>query len=393
MKNFTYQIPTKFVFGRGAEAQVGEEVRAQGGTKVLIHYGGGSAVRSGLIDRVKKSLDEAGIAHVELGGVQPNPRDTLVYKGVELAKQEGVDFILAVGGGSTIDSSKAIAHGLKYGGDFWDFWCGKAKLTETTPFGVVLAMSAAGSESSNSCVITQEATLTKRGLRSELNRPKFAIMNPELTMTLPPYQIACGATDILAHIMERYFTCEKEVDLTDRMAEGAMQAIIRAAKIAVKNPSDYDAQAQLMWGSTIAHNDTVGVGRVSDFGSHQIEHELSALYDVAHGAGLAVVFPAWMRYQMHKDVMRFAQFAVRVYGCSMDFEHPERTALDGIEAHEAFLRSIGMPITMKELGAKTEDIPALAAKTKKTDPVKQTTGGAFPMTVEDIEAILRIADR
>lgn len=393
MRNFTYQIPTKFVFGRGAEAQVGEEVRALGGTKVLIHYGGGSAVRSGLIDRVKASLDTAGIAHIELGGVQPNPRDTLVYKGIELAKKEGVDFVLAVGGGSTIDSSKAISHGIQYDGDFWDFWCGKAKVTRTTPFGVVLTMSAAGSESSNSCVITQESTLTKRGLRSELNRPKFAIMNPELTMTLPPYQIACGATDILAHIMERYFTCEKEVDLTDRMAEGAMQAVIRAAKIAVKDPTDYDAQAQLMWGSTIAHNDTVGVGRVSDFGSHQIEHELSALYDVAHGAGLAVVFPAWMRYQMHKDVMRFAQFAVRVYGCSMDFEHPERTALAGIEAHETFLKSIGMPVTMKELGAKTEDIPALAAKTKKTDSVNQTTGGAFPMTVEDIEAILRIADR
>jgi alcohol dehydrogenase YqhD (iron-dependent ADH family) len=254
-------------------------------------------------------------------------------------------------------------------------------------------MSAAGSESSNSCVITQEATLTKRGLRSELNRPKFAIMNPELAMTLPPYQIACGATDILAHIMERYFTNETEVDLTDRLCEAAMQAVIRAAKIAVKNPSDYDAQAQLMWGSTIAHNETVGVGRVSDFGSHQIEHELSALYDVAHGAGLAVVFPAWMRFQMHKNVMRFAQFAVRVFGCEMDFEHPEKTALNGIEAYEAFVKSIGMPVTMKELGAKTEDIPALAAKTKKTDPVKQTTGGAYPMTTEDIEAILRIADR
>lgn len=393
MKNFTYQIPTKFVFGRGAENQVGEEVRALGGTKVLIHYGGGSAVRSGLLGRVKKSLDDAGIAHVELGGVQPNPRDTLVYKGIELAKQEGVDFVLAVGGGSTIDSAKAIAHGIKYDGDFWDFWCGKAKLTETAMIGVVLTMSAAGSESSNSCVITQESTLTKRGLRSELNRPKFAIMNPELAMTLPPYQIACGATDILAHIMERYFTCETEVDLTDRLCEGAMQAVIRAAKIAVKNPSDYDAQAQLMWGSTIAHNETVGVGRVSDFGSHQIEHELSALYDVAHGAGLAVVFPAWMRYQMHKNVMRFAQFAVRVFGCEMDFEHPEKTALDGIEAYEAFVKSIGMPVTMKELGAKTEDIPALAARTKKTDPAKQTTGGAFPMTTEDIEAILRIADR
>ena len=393
MKNFTYQVPTKFVFGRGAENEVGREIRALGGTKVLIHYGGGSAVRSGLIGRVQAALEAEGIAHVELGGVQPNPRDTLVYQGIELARREGVDFVLAVGGGSAIDSSKAIAHGICYDGDFWDFFCRKAQPERTTPFGVVLTMAAAGSESSNSCVITQASTLTKRGLSSELNRPKFAIMNPELAMTLPPYQIACGATDILAHIMERYFTCEKEVDLTDRLCEGAMQAVIRAARIAVRNPKDYDAQTQLMWGSTIAHNDTVGVGRVSDFGSHQIEHELSALYDVAHGAGLAVVFPAWMRYQMHKDVMRFAQFAVRVYRCDMDFEHPERTALAGIEAHEAFLKDIGMPITLKELGARTEDIPALAAKTKKTNLADQTTGGAFPMKTEDIEAILRIADR
>ena len=393
MKNFTYQVPTKFVFGRGAENEVGREIRALGGTKVLIHYGGGSAVRSGLIGRVQAALEAEGIAHVELGGVQPNPRDTLVYQGIELARREGVDFVLAVGGGSAIDSSKAIAHGICYDGDFWDFFCRKAQPERTTPLGVVLTMAAAGSESSNSCVITQASTLTKRGLSSELNRPKFAIMNPELAMTLPPYQIACGATDILAHIMERYFTCEKEVDLTDRLCEGAMQAVIRAARIAVRNPKDYDAQAQLMWGSTIAHNDTVGVGRVSDFGSHQIEHELSALYDVAHGAGLAVVFPAWMRYQMHKDVMRFAQFAVRVYRCDMDFEHPERTALAGLEAHEAFLKDIGMPITLKELGARTEDIPALAAKTKKTNLADQTTGGAFPMKTEDIEAILRIADR
>ena len=393
MKNFTYQVPTKFVFGRGAENEVGREIRALGGKKVLIHYGGGSAVRSGLIGRVQAALEAEGIAHVELGGVQPNPRDTLVYQGIELARREGVDFVLAVGGGSAIDSSKAIAHGICYDGDFWDFFCRKAQPERTTPFGVVLTMAAAGSESSNSCVITQASTLTKRGLSSELNRPKFAIMNPELAMTLPPYQIACGATDILAHIMERYFTCEKEVDLTDRLCEGAMQAVIRAARIAVRNPRDYDAQAQLMWGSTIAHNDTVGVGRVSDFGSHQIEHELSALYDVAHGAGLAVVFPAWMRFQMHKDVARFAQFAVRVYHCDMDFEHPERTALAGIEAHEAFLKDIGMPVTLKELGARSEDIPALAAKTKKTNLADQTTGGAFPMTTEDIEAILRIADR
>ena len=392
MRDFVHCVPTRFVFGRGAEQKAGEQVRDFGGTKALIVYGGGSAVRSGLIDRVKASLDGAGIAHVCLGGVKPNPRDTLVYEGIDLARREGVDFILAVGGGSVIDTGKAVAHGVCYDGDFWDLWCGRAKSVRALPVGVVLTMAAAGSESSNSCVITQESTKTKRGLRSELNRPRFAIMNPELAMTLPPYQIASGATDILAHIMERYFTCEKEVDLTDRLCEGAMVAVIRAARIAVKHPDDYDAQAQLMWGSTIAHNDTVGVGRVQDFGSHQIEHELSALYDVAHGAGLAVVFPAWMRYHMDKDVMRFAQFAVRVYGCEMNFEHPEQTALRGIEAHEAFLRDIGMPLTLKEIGARAEDIPALAAHTKVTNP-DGTTGGVFHMTREDIENILRLADR
>lgn len=392
MKDFVHCVPTRFVFGRGAEQKTGEQIRDFGGTKALIVYGGGSAVRSGLIERVKASLDGAGVGYACLGGVKPNPRDTLVYAGIELARREGVDFILAVGGGSVIDTGKAVAHGVCYDGDFWDLWCGKAKSRGALPVGVVLTMAAAGSESSNSCVITKEATKTKRGLRSELNRPRFAIMNPELAMTLPPYQIASGATDILAHIMERYFTCEREVDLTDRLCEGAMVAVIRAARIAVRHPEDYDAQAQLMWGSTIAHNDTVGVGRVQDFGSHQIEHELSALYDVAHGAGLAVVFPAWMRYHMHRDVMRFAQFAVRVYGCEMNFEHPEETALRGIEAHEAFLREIGMPLTLKEIGARSEDIPALAAGTKVTNP-DGTTGGVFHMTREDIENILRLADQ
>lgn len=392
MKNFTHCVPTRFVFGRGAEQEAGAQVASFGGTKALIHYGGGSAVRSGLIERVERSLDEAGIAHVALGGAQPNPRDTLVYKGIELARKEGVDFILAVGGGSSIDSGKAIAHGALYDGDFWDFFCKKAVIERSLPVGAVLTMAAAGSESSNSCVITQEATRTKRGVRSEFNRCRFAIMNPELAMTLPPYQIASGATDILAHIMERYFTSDTEVDLIDRMAEGAMTAIIRAARIAVKHPDDYDAQAQLMWGSTVAHNDTLGVGRTQDWGSHQIEHELSARYDVAHGAGLAVVFPAWMRYHMHRNVMRFAQFAVRVYGCPMNFENPAETALRGIEAHEAFLREIGMPLTLKALGVRSEDIPALAAHTKKTNP-DGTTGGVFPMTPEDIEAILRLADQ
>ena len=392
MLNFTHCVPTKFHFGRGAENDAGALLKEFGATKVLIHYGGGSAVRSGLIARVEQSLAGAGIACVKLGGVQPNPRDTLVYKGIELVRREGIDFILAVGGGSTIDSSKAIAHGSCYDGDFWDFFCGKARPERTMPFGAVLTMSAAGSESSNSCVITQEATRTKRGLRTELNRCRVAIMNPELPMTLPPYQIACGATDILAHMMERYFTSTEDVDLIDRLAEGAMTAVIRAARVAVKTPADYDAQCQLMWASTIAHNDTLGVGRVQDWASHQIEHELSAMYDVAHGAGLAVVVPAWMRYNMDKDVARFAQFAVRVYNCEMDFQHPEKTAMRGIEAHEQFLRDIGMPLTLRELGARTEDIPALAAKTKKTNP-DGTTGGTFHLTVPDIEAILRLADR
>ncbi len=392
MQNFTHCVPTRFVFGRGAENQVGERVRAFGGTKALIHYGGGSAVRSGLIDRVKRSLEAAGVGYVALGGVQPNPRDTLVYQGIELARREGVDFLLPVGGGSVIDSAKAIAHGVAYDGDFWDFFCGKAKPEHSLPVGAVLTMAAAGSESSNSCVITQASTRTKRGVRSEQNRCRFAIMDPELAMTLPPYQIASGATDILAHIMERYFTDTPQVDLIDRMAEGAMTAVIRAAQIAVRHPDDYDAQAQLMWASTVAHNDTLGVGRRQDWGSHQIEHELSAAYDVPHGAGLAVVFPAWMRYHMNKNVARFAQFAVRVYGCEMNFERPEETALRGIEAHEAFLRRIGMPLTLRELGIENADLRMLAAHTKKTNP-DGTTGGVFPMTPEDIESILRIADQ
>ena len=394
MKDFTYRLPTRFVFGHGAEKKAGEELAALGATRVLIHYGGGSAVKSGLIGRLEEDLRAHGMTVLTLSGAKPNPRDDMVYEGIEMVRREKIDFILAVGGGSAIDSTKAIAHGACYDGDFWDFFCGKAKVERTMPFGCVLTTSAAGSESSNSCVIMQESTLIKRGLSTELNRPLIAFMNPELAMTVPKYQIASGATDILAHIMERYFTCETEVDLTDRLCEAAMQAVIRAVRIAVKDPMNYDAQAQLMWGGTIAHNETVGVGRVGDFGSHQIEHELSALYDVAHGAGLAVVFPAWLRFQMTKPehVMRIAQFANRVYGVSMNFENPAETALRGIEAHESFLREIGMPLTLKELGARSEDIPALAAKTKR-NPGTDTTGRAWPVNGVEIEEILRIADR
>ena len=386
MKNFTYQIPTKFVFGRGTENEVGREVRALGGTKVLIHYGGGSAVRSGLIDRVKKALEAEGIAHVELGGVQPNPRDTLVYKGIELARKEGVDFVLAVGGGSSIDSSKAISHGLKYDGDFWDFFCGKAKPERALGVGVVLTLAAAGSEGSKSCVITQEDGGFKRGCGNELNRPKFALMNPEVTYTLPAYQTACGATDMMAHVLERYFTNEKGVDLTDRLCEAVLSAVIKAAPVAIAEPDNYEARAQLMWASTLAHNDSCGLGREGDWASHQIEHELSARYDVAHGAGLAVVFPAWMRYQLDHDPMRFAQLAVRVWGCDMDFEHPEKTGLEGIERYEQFLKSIGMPTRLGELHVDPADIPAMAEKCKRNNAGK--LGFFRPLDTGDIAKIL-----
>lgn len=386
MLNFTYYSPTEFVFGRGAEEKAGEMIKKRGGTKVLVHFGGGSAIKSGLIGRVTASLEKAGLEYVMLGGVQPNPRSTLVYKGIELARAEKVDFILAVGGGSVIDSSKAIAMGTPYDGDFWDFFCGKAKPETALSVGVVLTLAAAGSEGSKSCVITQEEGGFKRGCGTELNRPKFALMNPEVTYTLPAYQTACGATDMMAHVLERYFTNEKGVDLTDRLCEAVLSAVIKAAPVAIAEPDNYEARAQLMWAGTLAHNDSCGLGREGDWASHQIEHELSARYDVAHGAGLAVVFPAWMRYQIDHDPMRFAQLALRVWGCDMDFEHPEKTGLQGIERFEAFWKSLGMPTRLGELGVNPDDIPAMAAKCKRNNAGK--LGFFRPLDTEDIAKIL-----
>ena len=386
MLNFNYYSPTEFVFGRGAEERAGEMIRKRGGTKVLVHFGGGSAIRSGLMDRVTASLDAAGLPYITLGGVQPNPRSSLVYRGIELARAEGVDFILAVGGGSVIDSSKAIALGVPYEGDFWDFFCGKAKPERALGVGVVLTLAAAGSEGSKSCVITQEDGGFKRGCGNELNRPKFALMNPEVTYTLPAYQTACGATDMMAHVLERYFTNEKGVDLTDRLCEAVLSAVIKAAPVAIAEPDNYEARAQLMWASTLAHNDSCGLGREGDWASHQIEHELSARYDVAHGAGLAVVFPAWMRYQLDHDPMRFAQLAVRVWVCDMDFEHPEKTGLEGIERYEQFLKSIGMPTRLGELHVDPADIPAMAEKCKRNNAGK--LGFFRPLDTGDIAKIL-----
>lgn len=361
MENFTFCSPTFFAFGRGEENNAGLYAKRFGATKVLVHYGSESAKKSGLLDRVCDSLTKQGIDSVLLGGVKPNPRGSLVYEGIALCRREKVDFILAVGGGSVIDSAKAIGIGVPYEGDFWDFYIGKAEPKKTLPVGTVLTLAAAGSEGSVGSVISREEGdgLCKRPCDNELLRPCFSILNPELTMTVSPYQTACGATDIMAHVMERYFTNSTEVAMTDRICEAVLRTIVEMTPRVLENPADYDARANFMWAGMLAHNNLCGVDRQQDWASHNLEHELSALYDCAHGAGLAVVFPAWMDYVMEHDVMRFAQFAVRVWGCEMDFECPERTARAGILAFRSFLRSIGMPLTFAELGAKREDIPRL----------------------------------
>lgn len=387
MNNFNFYSPTFFEFGRDTETKAGQLVERFGGKKILVHYGGGSVIKSGLLARVKKSLDESGIQHIELGGVVPNPRSGLVYKGIELCRRENVDFILAIGGGSAIDSAKAIAIGVPYEGDFWDFFQGK-KIEKALPVGTILTLSAAGSEASASSVITHENGMVKRGTLSDLIRPVFSILNPELTTTLPAYQTACGAADMFAHVLERYFTNTKDVEITDRLCEGIMLTIINETPKAIANPLDYEARANIMWAGMVAHNDICGVGRVQDWATHQLEHELSALYDVAHGAGLAVMFPAWMKYNMNYDVMRFAQLAVRVFGCQMDFQNPERTAKEGIEKFEKFLVSIGMPIRFKELGAKAEDIPTLIEMLKLD---KRGVGNYVKLSQTDIEAIYKLA--
>lgn len=358
MNNFTFYSPTCFVFGKDAENQAGGLVKRFGGSKVLIHYGGGSVVRSGLLGRVKASLEAENIPYFELGGVQPNPRSGLVYKGIELCRKENIDFVLAVGGGSTIDSSKAIAAGTVYSGDFWDFYSGKY-IEQALPVGTVLTIAAAGSEGSPDSVITKEEGMFKRGATGDAIRPKFSILNPALTQTLPPYQTAAGITDIMAHLYERYLTNTEEVEVTDRMIEALLLTMVHEGPRVIADPNNYDARANIMWAGMMAHNNSCGVGRSQDWNSHDIEHELSATYDCAHGAGLAVTMPAVFTYVMNHDVMRFAQVAVRVWGCQMDFAHPEVTAKAGIEALRSFLISIGMPKNFAELGAKEEDIPRM----------------------------------
>ena len=389
MNNFTFYSPTFFAFGKDAESQAGALVKRFGGTKVLIHYGGGSAVRSGLLDRVKASLAAECVPFVELGGVKPNPRSGLVYEGIDLCRREGVDFVLAVGGGSAIDSSKAIAAGAVYEGDFWDFYSGKL-IENALPVGTILTIAAAGSEGSPDSVITNENGMYKRGATGDAIRPRFSILNPALTETLPPYQTACGITDIMAHLYERYLTNTKEVEVTDRLIEALLLTMIHEGPRVIADPHNYEARANIMWAGMMAHNNSCGVGRSQDWNSHNIEHELSALYDCAHGAGLAVTMPAVFSYVMEHDVMRFAQVAVRIWGCQMDFTHPEVTAKAGIEALRSFLSSIGMPRTLSELGGKEEDIPKLVDVLCNGDGRPGSISGFVTLDQEDCASIYRM---
>lgn len=350
MLNFTYYTPTRVVFGRGAEEQTGALVKEQGCKKVLIHYGGGSVVRSGLLDRVKASLDRAEVAHIELGGVVPNPRLSLVYQGIELCRKEGVDFILAVGGGSVIDSSKAIAYGLAEEADVWELYDHTRQAKACLPVGAVLTIAAAGSEMSNSSVITKDEGGVKRGYNNDICRPRFVVMNPELTATLPPYQTASGCVDILMHTMERYFTPNGTMELTDSLAEGLMRTVMSSAKVLRDDPENYDARAEVMWASSLSHNGLTGCGSDGgDWAPHGLEHEMGGMFDVTHGAGLAAIWGSWARYVYQDCLDRFVRFAVNVMGVERGGTDGE-TALKGIEAMEDFYRSIHMPTCFSELG-------------------------------------------
>ncbi len=391
MENFTFYSPTYFAFGDGQEKQTGELVRRFGGSRVLLHYGGGSIKHNGVYAAVCESLRETGLYFAELGGVKPNPRSGLVYEGIELCRKEKLDFVLAVGGGSTIDSAKAIALGTPYDGDFWDFFSDKAKPGSCLPIGTVLTIPAAGSEGSPNVVITHESGNLKWGLpKNDLARPKFSVLNPRFTCTLPAYQTACGVTDMMAHICERYFTNTADVEITDRLCEAVLKTVIEAAPRAIENPHDYAARANIMWAGMLAHNNSLGVGREQDWSSHQIEHELSALNDCTHGAGLAVVMPAWMEYVMGHNVSRFAQFAVRVWDCDMNFAHPEITARQGIERFRAFLRSIGMPEKLSDLNIGKESFSEMVAHRR----LKGFPFGCFVrINEQEMTAILNIAAR
>ena len=392
MKDFNFYAPTEVVFGEQSEEQVAALVKKYGGTKVLVHYGGQSAVRSGLLDKICGLLTEGGVPFVKLGGVVPNPRLSLAKQGIELCRKEKIDFILAVGGGSVIDSSKCIAYGVPYEGDVWNFYLGKAAPKTMLPVAAVLTIPAAGSEMSEASVITNEDGDVKLGYSNNLSRPKFAIMNPRRTFTLPPYQTAAGVTDIMMHTMERYFNPDCDMTLKDEIAEALMRTMKECVFAVLKNPEDYRNRAQIMWGGSLAHNDVTGNRAQGDWSTHQLEHELSGLFDVTHGAGLAAIWPSWARYVMHENLSRFVRFAVNVMNVPNDFTDPEGTALRGIEAMERFYHAIGMPINIKELIGRDITDAEIKEMTRKCSRDYQRTCGQFKsLNADDMEAIYRMA--
>lgn len=392
MKDFIYYAPTEVVFSEHSEEQVATLTKKYGGKKVLVHYGGQSAVKSGLLAQVCRQLEEGDVEYVVLGGVVPNPRLSKVREGIEICRREQVDFILAVGGGSVIDSAKAIAYGVCYEGDVWDFYLGKAKATKMLPVATVLTIPAAGSEMSEASVITNEDGDVKLGYSNELARPKFAIMNPCRTYTLPPYQTAAGVTDMMMHTMERYFTKDDDMDLTTELAEALLRRMKTAVFAVLENPEDYRNRAQIMWGGSVAHNGLTGCGVSDDWATHQLEHELSGMFDVTHGAGLAAIWPSWARYVMNENLRRFVRFAVNVMDVPNDFTNPERTALKGIEAMERFYHAIGMPINIHELIGRDitdEEIKEMTRKCSRN--YTATCGHLKVLNAEDMEAIYKMA--
>ena len=389
MFDFNYFTPTKVVFGKNTESKVADLIKEFGGKKILIHYGGGSVVRSGLLKKVTDTLDANGISYVTLGGAVPNPHLGLVYEGIELCKNETVDFLLAVGGGSAIDSAKAIGYGVVNEGDVWDFYDYKRKAKGCLPLGVILTIAATGSEMSDSSVITKEEGLVKRGYSSDFCRPKFAIMNPELTMTLPDYQTACGCTDIMMHTMERYFTNGGNMELTDALAEGLLRTVKKNALILYKDPNNYDARAEVMWAGSLAHNGITGCGNDGgDWMTHKLEHELGGLYDVAHGAGLAAIWGSWARYVYKVCLPRFKKFALNVLEVD-DAGSDEEIALCGIEAMEEFYRSIKMPTNLRELGINPTDDELKEMAKKCAIGVGGEMGSAKVLNEEAMLAIYR----
>lgn len=394
MENFVQYTPTEVVFGRGTENQVGEEVRKWGGSRVLLVYGGGSAVRSGLIARVEQSLKEAGIVWEEFGGVKPNPRLAFAEEGVRKAISFGADFILVVGGGSAIDTAKAIAHGTANPEQkLWDIWTKKVPLEKSLPVGAVLTIPAAGSEMSDSAVLTNEAIGKKAGINTPFNRCRFAVMNPELAATLPAYQVACGITDIMMHTMERYFISGIRCEMTDCIAEGLLRTVIKNAPAVLADPSDYDSMAEIMWCGSLSHNNLTECGRGKDFSVHKLGHALSAKYDVAHGASLAAVWGSWARYLYQEDTAleRFVSFAEKVWGISAEGKEAEQTALEGICRTEEFFRSLGMPVSLSELGVQPDEKErhALALDATMQDTVRLSR--IRPLGAAEVEEIFTMA--